>query len=560
MGRPSSIYISEAGASAGAGGSGRMDNDHGGVGPCCGWMEWIFLVSGPFFAFSYTFVVWLTYVVFKEVPLLSNGVAFFLRISLLTATVLCGYGICSNIPALAAAAASSKESDKESLILNHSLTIIYAMGCIFWIFSYFLIKQTRQYDVVGVSRTPYFGSKYLQGQFFAITGANNGIGKETTIQLAKMGGTIFMLCRSEKRAKAAIQDILNKNSKNDGDDEERDIDIQPSQLIFVHCDLGNFSSIRQAVKDLTKIMVEKRQEYEQSKKQNTKTQQRPRLNALINNAGLMMGTQTMSQDGLELMMQANHLGHYLLSRLVLEVKDDLMDVQATKSDSDGSAGDEDDRNDGINPARVLFLTSSTYQFSTDGFDFEDMFCDKAMRPYTLFGQYSMTKLANILTAQELQRKYPTRTTMTTTQKNHRRPVRVFAVHPGIVRTNVTSNMQWIMRFLDSVFRLIVESTQKTAAEGAYGSVYCAASPTQLLPKIETENDHTPSSPSTSLVPSSSCQYIVNCRLHPLNIHAQSKEDARQLWCVSEELVGLTNSDATDDSINDRKTKDEKKNN
>ena len=101
-----------------------------------------------------------------------------------------------------------------------------------------------------------------------------------------------------------------------------------------------------------------------------------------------MGTQSTTKDGLETMMQANHLGHFLLTKLMLEKG---MLKTTTK--------------DGDEPSRVSILTSSTYLFaaSTTGFDFVDPYCSTGQRDFTLFGQYSMTKLANLLTSMELAR-------------------------------------------------------------------------------------------------------------------------------------------------------------
>jgi NAD(P)-dependent dehydrogenase (short-subunit alcohol dehydrogenase family) len=191
----------------------------------------------------------------------------------------------------------------------------------------------------------------------------------------------------------------------------------------------------------------------------------------------MMGRQSFSKDGYELMMQANHLGHYLLTSLLLD---------PTKFSKP--------------PRRIINLTSCTYGMAAPGFDFNDVSC--SAKPYTLFGQYSQTKLANILHVQELKRKHP--------------HIFVYAVHPGIVRTNVTSNMQWYLRIPNDVFGFLVKTMQKTPTEGAYSTVSVAASPMSELP------------------PTGS--YIVNCQPHPLLDFATSSEDAAKLWNISHELV------------------------
>jgi FlaA1/EpsC-like NDP-sugar epimerase len=85
--------------------------------------------------------------------------------------------------------------------------------------------QTRKYDVVGVDQSPYdqcYGETQkhqqqqqpqrplLKNKIILITGANNGIGKETAYQLASLGGTVLLLCRDENRANSAIQEIRAK--------------------------------------------------------------------------------------------------------------------------------------------------------------------------------------------------------------------------------------------------------------------------------------------------------------------------------------------------------------
>lgn len=166
----------------------------------------------------------------------------------------------------------------------------------------------------------------------------------------------------------------------------------------------------------------------------------------------MMGNQSTTKDGLETMMQANHLGHFLLIQLMLE------------GGMLKTTGEE--------PSRVCLLTSSTYEFaaSTNGFDFEDPYCSTGKRAYTLFGQYSITKLANLLTARELAKRY----------NNGSQSLAVFAVHPGIVRTNVTSNMNWYWRLGNHAVGWIVAALSKTAAEGAYSTVHVTAAPLKEL--------------------------------------------------------------------------------
>jgi NAD(P)-dependent dehydrogenase (short-subunit alcohol dehydrogenase family) len=419
--------------------------------PCLA-LSLVLVSLGPFLAFLYTFFTYLTYAINHETPWNSKGGALSLRLSLTAASVAIAMGICQ--------AADNNNNVNDwwpYLVLGIAATISWASS------GYYML-QTRRDDVVGIDKPPFYGVDYLKGKLFLVTGANNGIGKETTHQLAAMGATVVLLCRSVARAHQAANEIL-----------QRDPDlISKEQLVVIPLDLGDFASVHKAV-DLVE-------------KQFANTT----VDVLINNAGLMMGTQTKSKDGLDLMMQANHLGHFLLTRLLLQKN--MLRCNSSK-----------------NPSRVINLTSSTYEMTTPrgGFDFDDIMCDKGMRPYTLFGQYSQTKLANILFSKELTRRY----------KN----LLVYAVHPGIVRTNVTSNMQWFWRIPNEIFGVFVAMMQKTPAEGAYSTIFVSTAPKLELPSNGT--------------------YILNCKAYPTLCIADSEVDAQRLWLVSDELVGLRDSNS-----------------
>jgi len=213
----------------------------------------------------------------------------------------------------------------------------------------------------------------------------------------------------------------------------------------------------------------------------------------------MLGTQSTTKDGLETMMQSNHLGHFLLIKLMLE-----KGMLRTKFFEE--------------PSRVCLLTSSTYLFaaSQKGFDFSDPYCSMGLRKYSLFGQYSMTKLANLLTAKELARRYNPQES-----SNLEKSLAVFAVHPGIVRTNVTTNMTWIYQLFLKYTARIVHSIQKTAEEGAYTTVFTVAAP---LDSISSWNQ--------------GC-YFVNCQKRETNDYVEGprgSEDAKRLWEWSEEQL------------------------
>ncbi|CAJ1935175.1 unnamed protein product [Cylindrotheca closterium] len=415
------------------------------------------LLLGPSITMVYALSIWFTYALSHE------------------------FGWISSIPQvlfpplaiqLAAVAAAWK-----TVVDNNQVDpdMIYRYNVFFWILSIHQLYHLRQSLVVGIptSKIPYYGGKHLKGQTILVTGANAGIGKETVYQLSCMGARrIVLLCRSEKKGKQAEWDIRMKLSTQPPYEHGND-----TELIVCQCDLSDFVSIRTAVHHI---------------KTNKKIET---VDVIINNAGLVMGTHSKSKDGYELMMQANYLGHFLLTQLLIQEK--LLNPEISDGDDPSSR-----------PPRVINLTSSTFKLvGKEGFDFDDMFCEKG-RKYTMFGQYSQTKLANVLYTKELSRRYP--------------KLLAYAVHPGIVRTNVTSNMSWYLRVPNAIFSWYIAAMQKTPTQGAYSSVYCAAAFVDNLP------------PSGSLVH--------NCHHHADDAAttpaSESIPDAKRLWEVSEHLTGL----------------------
>jgi len=426
------------------------------------WLTCFLLItSGPFLAVLYQLCVCLTYAINHELPwscLVAKPMT--LRMSFWVASIAIAMGM---------AMGKTNKNNDDDWWWQYNLIPSCLVGLTLWICSVYALQSTRRATVVGIpdDAVPFYGSDAMKDKIVVITGANNGIGKETAYQLACMGATVVMLCRSTKRAEAAVQELCQRKCQCCSD-----TCLRKEQFIVIEMDLGHFESIRNAVEVLKQRLLQLQ------------------VHVLINNAGLMMGHPAKSQDGYELMMQANHLGHFLLTQLLIQ--EDMMSMKNDKE------------------ARVINLTSCTYSMaSKTGFDFDDMFCDKGSRKYTLFGQYSMTKLANLLHVKELVR------------RNSNGNLLVYAVHPGIVRTSVTKNMQWFLRIPNDIFGFLVATMQKTPTEGAYSTVYVAAAAT---PEPPIKNG----------------SYIVNCKPHPVLPCADSDADAKRLWDVSEELVGLCN--------------------
>ncbi len=348
-----------------------------------------------------------------------------------------------------------------------------------------LVIRTRKIYVSGPKPAADSVAEHAKDKVIMITGSNTGIGKETAKQLLAAGATVIMACRSESRAKDAMEDIFHFIEKNDKKKHASEASTlinnnsksPRERLFFVQCDVSDYSSVRKSVKAFQDMKLP--------------------LHVLINNAGLMMGTrkENNAQNRHELMMSANYLGHFLLTNLLLPILQ---------------------RNNG----RVVVVTSSTYALANDGIDLEDLNCEE--RKYTMFSQYAQSKLANILMGKELDRREKERfkieSEQQTSGKETTKPVKVYNVHPGLVRTDVVRNMPWYLKYPNMLAALILMALQKAPEAGAYTNVYCATSQ-----NLEDQSG----------------QYFSNSQVFETNEFANDMDKAKALWDISCQMVGLS---------------------
>jgi len=193
--------------------------------------------------------------------------------------------------------------------------------------------------------------KLMSGKVVMITGANAGIGKETAEQLLSAGATVIFACRSESKARAAMENIAithekwkpSSSSPLLSNMQADPVDSIRNRMIFLELDLSNLDSVRKAVKTFEGM--------------------NKKLNVLINNAGVMMGEYKETEDKFELTIQANHLGHFLLTTMLLPT------LRKSAQESSG--------------ARVITVSSSTHNLAKQMF-VDDLNCEK--RSYSLFGK------------------------------------------------------------------------------------------------------------------------------------------------------------------------------
>ncbi|CAF4962011.1 unnamed protein product, partial [Rotaria socialis] len=181
----------------------------------------------------------------------------------------------------------------------------------------------------------------MDDKIVVITGSNTGIGKHTAIELAKRGARIILACRSRQRAEEARQEIISKSNNN-----QIDIEI---------IDTSSLQSVRECAARLRKSL--------------------PRIDVLINNAGMLTQSKEKSVDGYEIHLATNHLGHFLFTNLLL----DLLEKAPS--------------------ARVINVSALAHAFFNCHIHWDDINLEKT--PCSAFYAYSCSKFANVMFTNEL---------------------------------------------------------------------------------------------------------------------------------------------------------------
>jgi NAD(P)-dependent dehydrogenase (short-subunit alcohol dehydrogenase family) len=288
-----------------------------------------------------------------------------------------------------------------------------------------------------------------QGRTIVITGANTGVGFETAKVLAGSGATVVMACRDPERAARAAQRLT--------------ADVPGATLDAITLDLGSLASVRSAAAELRF--------------------RHPRVDVLINNAGVMWAPKGKTADGFETHFGTNHLGHFAFTGLVLDL---LLPVSGS---------------------RVVVLSSPAHR--RGNIDFDDLSSDRRYRRVAAYGQ---SKLANLLFAQMLETKLEQVRAATT----------AVAAHPGGARTELNRHMPiWFHGQSWGLARPITHP----AGMGALSVVRAAADP---------------SIPGGSYVGPDGWQEFTG---YPVVIRpserARDPELQRRLWHESERLTGVS---------------------
>ena len=275
----------------------------------------------------------------------------------------------------------------------------------------------------------------LSGKVALVTGANSGIGAITAKELAMNGAHVFLACRSQAKAQPVLDEIAKLSNGQ-------------AKAEFLPLDLGDLNSVRQCVQ----LFLEK---------------QLP-LHILVCNAGLA-GAKGMTASGFELTFGVCHVGHFLLTQLLV----DTLKASA--------------------PARLV-VVSSKMHYRCKNIDFDAL--RKPTRSAAAMTEYGVAKLANVLFVKEL------------AQRLEGSGVTAYALHPGVVATDVWRSVPW-------PFDKIIKRFMISSEEGAATSLYCATS---------------------DEVSNQSGLYYDECKPKTPSSLALDADLAKKLWAESEQWV------------------------
>ena len=237
----------------------------------------------------------------------------------------------------------------------------------------------------------------MTGKTCIVTGGNSGIGKATALGLAKLDATVVIVSRDKDKGEAAVLEIRTLSGNKNVDS--------------MVADLSSQDSVRELAHDL-------KSRYK-------------RLRVLINNAGILLPRRVETVDGLEATFATNHLGHFLLTNLLVDT------LKASE------------------PARIINLTSAAH-YGTE-MSFDDL---QGVKKYSGYHAYGQSKLANVLFTYQLAKLLDGS------------GVTVNCLHPGVVRTGFGKDQRGLMSILVRIGSPFMMSPEKSAR----ATIYLATSP------------------------------------------------------------------------------------
>lgn len=300
------------------------------------------------------------------------------------------------------------------------------------------------------------------GRVAIVTGANTGLGYDTARVLAANGATVVLAVRDTGKGDAAAAQITAASPT--------------AQVAVQALDLGSLQSIRAAAEELKAAY--------------------PRIDLLINNAGVMYTPKQTTADGFELQLGTNHLGHFALTGLLLQ---NLLPVAGS---------------------RVVTVASNAHK-QRAAIRFDDL---QSERSYDRVAAYGQSKLANLLFTYELQRRLAAggRTAGADPDAGADTPTIAVAAHPGLSSTELMRNLPGPIRPATEFFwGLLAQS----AARGALPTLRAATDPGVRGGQY--------------YGPDGFGEWRGDPKVVQSSKRSHDETTQRRLWTVSEELTGVT---------------------
>jgi NAD(P)-dependent dehydrogenase (short-subunit alcohol dehydrogenase family) len=292
-----------------------------------------------------------------------------------------------------------------------------------------------------------------RGRTAVVTGANSGIGLEAARVLAAHGASVVLAGRDRDRTARAADEVRGAAAG--------------GQVETAELDLASLESVRAAAADIAARF--------------------PRLDLLINNAGVMFTPYGLTKDGFELQFGTNHLGHFALTGLLLPC---LLEVPGS---------------------RVVTVSSNGHRAGRMNFD--DLMHARHYSKYTAYGQ---SKLANLMFTYELQRRLSAADAQTIAT----------AAHPGTARTELTRHMSRLANVsMGQRYRALNSWWVQDAAMGALPTLRAATDPA--------------ATGGAYYGPDGFLQMTGHPVLVRSNVRSQNAEVQRRLWAESEKLTQVS---------------------
>ncbi len=283
----------------------------------------------------------------------------------------------------------------------------------------------------------------MDGKVCVITGATSGVGYQAARHLAHGGASLILVCRNMEKATKVKEEL--------GDEYKAQVDV-------IQADFSHLDDVRKAAS----VILENY----------------PRLNVLINNAGLHNTTRKLTENGIEAVFCVNHLASFLFTRLLLHRL-----IESA-------------------PARIIQVNSEGHRFG--GLDLDDINWDK--RKYKGLKGYGASKVAQLLTVWEF------------ADQLEGSGVTINAMHPGEVRSNIGMNNGWFYKLHKRLMIFPYLKDPKISGSAIY---YLAAAPEMADVSgrfFHLTNDEKPAA------------------------HALDRSLGKRVWRLSETLTGLAESE------------------